>query len=84
MLKMYAKGEKDGKPIRLVVLGLSHKNLDKLREGIPIKFNGSTVMLDDDIEILIFSGETEQTMQREFAQYVGPGTEVHIDPRLKE
>jgi hypothetical protein len=83
MLKMFAKGTQDGKPLRIVVLGLSHKNLDKLREGKPIKFNGATVRLDDDIEFLIFGGETEQTMQREFERLIGPDTEVYIDPKLR-
>jgi hypothetical protein len=85
MLKMFAKGQReDGKPVRLVVLGLSHKNLDELRKERPIKFNGSTVGLEDDIEILIFSGQTEQTIQRDFAQLIGPDTVVHIDPRLRD
>jgi hypothetical protein len=84
MLKMFATGtQENGKPVRLVVLGLSHKNLDKLREGQPIKFNGAAVRLDDDIEFLIFAGETEQAMQKEFAQFIGPDTEVHIDPKLR-
>jgi hypothetical protein len=84
MLKMYADGEKDGKPVRLVVLGLSHKNLDKLREGLPIKFNGDQAGLPADVEVLIFAGESEQTMQRELADLVGPETIVKIDPRLRD
>ena len=84
MLKMYANGEKDGKPIRLVIFGLSFKNLDKLREGMPIKFNGVTAGLSDDIEFMIFSGATEQSMQREIAELIGPETKTHIDPRLKD
>ena len=34
MLKMFAKGERNGKPVRLVVLGFSHNNLDELRKVI--------------------------------------------------
>jgi hypothetical protein len=84
MLKMYANGEKDGKPIRLVIFGLSHKNLDKLREGLPIKFNGESAGLASDVEIVIFAGESEQAMQREFRDMIGPETDVHIDPRLRD
>ena len=84
MLKMFANGERDGKPVRLVVLGLSHANLDELRKGRPITFGGEAVRLDDDIQFLIFSGESERSMQREFAEFVGPQTELHIDPSLKD
>lgn len=83
MLKMYADGEKDGKPVKIVVFGLSHKNLEKLREGKPIVVKGTDVGLED-VQIMIFAGKDEQTMQREFAQFIGPDTEVHIDPRLRE
>jgi hypothetical protein len=85
MLKMWASGTTpEGKPIRFIVFGLSHKNLDKLREGYPIKFNGADVGLKDDIELLIFSGETDKSMQREFAKFVGPKTTLKMDPRLKD
>jgi hypothetical protein len=33
---------------------------------------------------MIFAGESEQAMQREFHELIGPETEVHIDPRLKD
>jgi hypothetical protein len=85
MLKMFAKGTKgDGASVRLVVLGLSHGNLDELRKGRPIKFSGDTVRLDPDIKFIIMAGETEQSMQREFAKFIGPETEVKIDPRLRD
>jgi hypothetical protein len=84
MLKIYANGEKDGKQIKLVVLGLSYVNLDRLRQGQPIKFNGATVGLDNNIEFMIFSGQSEQTMQREFHELIGPDTKVSIDPSLRD
>jgi hypothetical protein len=86
MLKMYAKGTRDGKPILLIVLGLSHKNLDELykKKGRPITFKGSTVGLGDDIEFLIFGGKDERTMQHDFTELIGPETEVYIDPKLKD
>jgi hypothetical protein len=86
MLKMYANGEKNGQPIRIVVLGLSHGNLEELKKGRPIKFSGKDVGFKSKIELefLIFSGETERAMMREFSQFIGPETKVHIDPRLKD
>jgi hypothetical protein len=82
MLKMYAKGERDGKDFRLVILGLSYNNLEELKKGRPILIKGSTIGLEDDIELLIFSGKDELTMKRDFSQFIGPKTEVHIDPKL--
>ena len=86
MLKMYAIGERDGKPMRLVILGLSHRNLDELykKKGRPIKIKGSDIGLEDNVEIFIFGGKDEQTMQHDFMEFVGPETKVHIDPKLKE
>jgi hypothetical protein len=85
MLKLMGKGTRaDGKPVTLVVLGLSHANLDRLREGRPIKFSGETCGLGDDIVFTIFAGENEQSMGREVADMIGPDTKVSIDPRLKD
>lgn len=84
MLKMAAGGTKDGKPFHLVILGLSHTNLARLKEGRPIKFDGAEVGLPEGTEILIFSGETEQSMAREMQEFIGPQTRVNIDPRLKD
>jgi len=84
MLKMYASCERDGRPIRLVILGLSHANITELVKGRPIKFGGETIGFGTEVEFMIFAGETERAMQREFAQFIGPETEVHIDPRLRD
>jgi hypothetical protein len=84
MLKMVAKGDRDGKAVRVVMLGLSHENLRRLTDGRPIKFNGSTVRLPDDIEFVIFAGNGERAMQREMIDLVGPETAVKIDSRLAD
>lgn len=84
MLKMMGKGEKNNKPITLIVFGLSHRNLDLLREGKPIKFSGDTCGLDASFEFVIFAGESERQMQRDFVDMIGPQTKLHIDPRLKD
>jgi hypothetical protein len=85
MLKMMGKGtNEDGKPLTLIVFGLSDMNLVKLREGKPIKFNGATCGLSEEIEFVIFNGTDERTMQRDFESFVGPETKLRIDPRLKD
>ena len=83
MLKMTLRAETKGKPVRLVVLGLSHGNLDRLRQGHPITVDGGEVGLPG-VELLIFSGETEQSMAREVAEFIGPETATKIDPRLRD
>lgn len=84
MLKMHAGGDKDGKPFHLVILGLSHMNLAKLKEGKPIDIDGTEVGLPAGFRIIIFSGETEQKMAREMESLIGPDTKVEIDPRLRD
>jgi hypothetical protein len=84
MLKMGGRGEVRGKPVEIMIIGLSHKNLDELKEGHPIRCKASDFQCSGDIEILIFSGETEPEMLREMADLVGPQTNVKIDPRLRD
>lgn len=81
MLKMGAKTKKGSD---LIIIGLSHMNLDRLREGRPIHCTARDFGFDSDAEILIFSGETEQSMARDMAELVGPNTDVKIDPRLRD
>jgi hypothetical protein len=84
MLKMGGRGDKNDKPVELMIIGLSHRNLDELRKGHPIKCSGSDFGLGGNIEVIIFSGDTEQSMALEFAELVGPETQVSIDPRLRD
>jgi hypothetical protein len=85
MLKMMGKGTRpNGDPVTLIVMGLSDRNLELLRDGHPIKFSGSSIGISDEFEFLIFAGKDDRTMQRDFARFVGPGTKVSIDPRLKD
>ena len=83
MLKMVGEATRGSRPIRLVVLGLSHQNLARLKAHQPIAFPGEDVGLPD-MEFVIFSGETEQSMAREMADLVGPNTNVSTDPRLHD
>lgn len=48
---------------RIIILGLSHENLDRLRAGKPIQLAGDALGFAGDI--VIFGGETERTMARE-------------------
>jgi hypothetical protein len=84
MLKMHAGGEKDGKPFHLVILGLSHMNLARLKDGRPIDIDATEVGLPAGTRILIFAGETEQVMARDLQSLIGPDTKVYIDPRFKD
>ncbi len=84
MLKMGGRGDVNGKPVELMIIGLSHHNLDELKKGHPIKCRAADFGVTGDIEILIFSGKTEQAMAREMAEMVGPETDVKIDPRLRD
>jgi hypothetical protein len=84
MLKMGGRGTMHGKPIELMIIGLSHRNLKELKKGHPIKCSAADFGCTGDIEILIFSGETEQAMQREMHELIGPETRVSIDPRLRD
>jgi len=48
---------------RAFLIGLSHGNLDRLREDKPIVIDGSQIGLGFDV--LIFAGETEESMAQQ-------------------
>lgn len=48
----------------LIGLGLSHTNLARLKNGMPIRFKGEPVGIPN-YDFLIFSGETEESMANE-------------------
>jgi len=56
MMKLRAGG--------LVVLGLSELNVQKLKQGLPIAFDGKEVRLPG-VRIAIIYGETEHKMERD-------------------
>lgn len=60
---------------RLVGLGLSHGNLDRLRDKKPIKIDGESIGIEG-LEILIFSGKTEESMAKELNQFITAETVV--------
>lgn len=67
----------------LLIFGLSRINLDRLKADQPIAFRGDTVGLPG-LEIMIFAGETEQSMARDLAEFVGPNTRVSISKRVTD
>ena len=66
---------------QLLVIGLSHTNLDRLREGKPIHFRGALLGLL--VDVMVFAGETEASMTYELESLIGPETRVSTDGRLK-
>jgi len=65
---------KDGK--RLLGLGLSHVNLDRLREGKPINIDGTSVGIEG-LDVLIFAGETEASMAKALKPSITAETILH-------
>lgn len=80
MIKAVASG--NGRTI--LVLGLSLGNLKKFREeprDTFIKIDGQEMGLP--IDVTIFSGESDAALGRFMAEFIGPDTKLHIDPKLK-
>lgn len=73
----------DGRTV--VVLALSHRNLDRLRaDGLKgfIKVNGKDIGVP--VDIMITAGETEASMADALQEFIGPDTKVHVSDRLKQ
>jgi hypothetical protein len=49
---------------KILGIGLSHVNLERLKDNQPIRFKGEDVDLDG-MDILIFSGKTEDSMAKQ-------------------
>ena len=70
MIKALAKTDKGD----LIVLGLSRENIRRLKGGAPIDIDLSEMGLSG--HIVIFAGETEQSMAEELAELIGPETKM--------
>lgn len=72
--------DKDGIPI--LVFGLSHDNLRRLKARQPITFNLGDLGFKPPINVMIFSGRTEEGMKAELGEFFTmPGEEmVSTDP----
>ncbi len=75
----------DGKD-QLIILGLSHENIAGLLAGHPmvLKRESHGDGVPEGWEIVIFTGNTEADLAREFQQsgLIGPDTQIRKDPRL--
>jgi len=77
MLKAAARG-KDGE---VALIGLSHKNIEELMKGRPIKT--SCEFLGIKGTLLIIVGKDELEMAKMLEPYIGENTKIHIDEKLK-
>jgi hypothetical protein len=79
-----ARGEKGGH--QMIMLGLSEENVRRLQGGKPIdiKRESHGDGVPEGWEIVIFVGETEQSMKKELESLgaIGPETKITVDPRL--
>jgi hypothetical protein len=71
---------KDGK--KLMILGLTRKNLERLLDGRPIKFDATKLGYPGFISI--FVGETEATMTEDLAEFMDSNTKFSVDKSLDE
>lgn len=68
----------------LLLLGLSHANLDRLREqGLSGKIVVDGKELGLAVDIWITAAEDENVMLRSFQAGITKGTKLHIDKRFK-
>ena len=83
MIKAAAFSKKTGRTILLI--GLSHANLDRLRaDGLNgfIKINGEEMKMP--VDVIITAAETESVLAEGLSDLIGPDTEVKVDPKLKQ
>lgn len=84
MIIAKAGNEKGGE---LLIFGLSTENVKRIQAGKPLLISQRTGAPDgclpDNLEIMIFFGETEQDMYDQFKalNLITPETEVHKSPK---
>lgn len=62
----------------LLVLGLSQANRDRMAQGQPIRLSREThgVAIPAGLKVIIFAGDTEESMKEELGTLIGPTTVV--------
>ena len=78
MVKMVATHE-DGS--KILMLGLSQENVNRLKEGKPILFGTEDLGLGWNGRVCIFYGKTEHDMLEDVSGWIGPHSKISIDPR---
>jgi hypothetical protein len=68
----------------MLILGLSEQNIKKLQEGKPMYLTRKTHGdgIPQGWRIMIFTGKDENKMTEMVKPFLGPDTEIKIDPRL--
>lgn len=70
---------------KVVLLGLSHRNLDKLRaDGLNGCIEIKAEEIGIDFDIIITAAETEQAMLDYFQAGITEGTKLRISEKLKQ
>ncbi len=84
MIKFLATNQDTGR--RLLGFGVTPGNISRLIAGQPIKVDLSEMDKALDLDLLIFFGESEETMHAWFQEFgmIGPETKIKIDPKLRE
>lgn len=60
--------DKQGRPI--LMFGLSHENLRRMKDlGQPIRFDLAELGIQPSVSVVIFVGETEESMREELAEH---------------
>lgn len=78
-----AKGEIDGRPVLL--LGLSHRNLDILRQyGHRRAIHINKEDIDIPFDIHIIAGKDEAELGDLIAPLLTPDAKIHVSDRLKQ
>jgi hypothetical protein len=56
---------------KTLILGLSDNNMLRLKKGEPIKFSLRQLGMDlSDVEIVIYNGKTEDSMQADLQEFI--------------
>lgn len=64
-------------------LGISRENVNRLTDGKPIRVDLAAMKQIIDGGIMIYFAETDQELVQAVAEFIGPETKTHVDPRLK-
>lgn len=60
---------------KLLGIGLSHGNLERLKDNQPIRFKGEDVGIPD-VDVMIFAGKTEESMAEQMAPFISAETKT--------
>jgi hypothetical protein len=63
-------------------VGISAENVKRLKDGKPLCVNVAEMGLAVNGSIVVFYGDTEQTLYESIKEFIGPDTKVNIDPRV--